>query len=242
MPVAMRDLSRYSRVHRHLLTDELPPLLARVAQPGVIADLGTGDGAILWALERRGVIQGRAYAVDLAPARVAVASGLSPHFVGIVADATDVGELADCSVDGVVVSQVIEHLDDDRLLAPEIVRLLKPGGWWYVGSVLRGRRSWWLYRVGGEWRLDPTHVREYRSPEELIDALAHQELIVDEVATTPLRFPLSDLALRALAVTHAISFDSLATAYRDRQWLHSIRRLRLRVPGYRVVEVAGRRR
>jgi SAM-dependent methyltransferase len=237
----MQTVSEYSKVHRHPLTDDLPPVLARVARHGVIADLGAGDGAVIWALERRGFVGDRAYAVDLAPERVARARGLSPKVFGIVADATNVAELADGSVEGVVVSQVIEHLPDDRQLAPEIARLLKPGGWWYVGSVMRRQHAWWLYRVDGEWRLDPTHVREYRSPQELVDALSDPKLLVEVVATSPLRLPLSDLALRALALARIISFDRVTTVYRDLPWLLALRRLQLRAPGYSIVEVAGRR-
>jgi SAM-dependent methyltransferase len=237
----VKSIPDYSKVHRHVLSEDLPPLLTRVARRGVIADLGSGDGAVLWALERRGLVGERAYAIDLAAERVSRARDLSPLFVGIVADATNVAALADSSVDGVVVSQVIEHLPNDRLLAPEIARLLKPNGWWYVGSVMRGRHSWWFYRIDGERRLDPTHVREYRSPQELIAALSHPGLIIDDVATTPLRFPISDLLLRALALTQIVSFDRITTVYCDLPRLRRLRRLRLRVPGYSTLEVAGRR-
>jgi len=78
-----------------------------------------------------------------------------------------VDELPDASVDAVVSSQVIEHLPDDRLLAPEIARLLKPGGWFYVASVIRGPHAFWLYKgkppAPERWQLDPTHMREYES-------------------------------------------------------------------------------
>jgi 2-polyprenyl-3-methyl-5-hydroxy-6-metoxy-1,4-benzoquinol methylase len=237
-----KDLSTYTREHRHFYTDTLQPLLLETAadkQGGVVAELGAGDGSILWALEERGLLGEVAYAVDLSAERVARAEQVSPKIRGVVADATRVEELSDGAVDGVLVSQVIEHLEDDRALAPEIARLLKPGGWWYVGTVVRGSRAWWIYRVDGKWLVDPTHVREYRSEGELLAALAHPELRVGRVRTTPLRFPIVDLALRAAAAARIVARDSLSAAYVRRPWLLDARRVRIRVPGYRLLEVCG---
>ncbi len=238
----LKDLSTYTREHRHFYTDTLQPLLLETAadkQGGVVAELGAGDGSILWALEERGLLGEVAYAVDLSAERVARAEQVSPKIRGIVADATHVEELSDGAVDGVLVSQVIEHLEDDRALAPEIARLLKPGGWWYVGTVVRGSRAWWIYRVDGKWLVDPTHVREYRSEAELLAALAHPELRVGRVRTTPLRFPIVDLALRAAAAARMVARDSLSAAYVRRPRLLDARRVRIRVPGYRLLEVCG---
>lgn len=240
-----QTLSSYTRAHRHFYTAALPPLLLETVTEhsgGVVADLGAGDGATLWALERRGLLGETAYAVDLSRERVARAEGISLRIRGIVADATQVDALADGSVDGVIASQVIEHLEDDRALAPEIARLLKDEGWWYVGTVLRERRAWWVYRVDGRWQLDPTHVREYVSESDLLSALEHPLLRIDRVKTTPLRYPVLDLALRGAAVARVLPRDALSGAYARRPSLAHARRVRLRVPGYRLLEVSGGRR
>ena len=235
------DFEAYSREHRHFLVADLPPLLREVARPGVIADLGCGDGSIIWALGQAGKLGGLAYAVDLSPDRVRAAAQVAEGVRGIVGDATSV-PLEDASVEGIVVSQVIEHLPDDRLLAPEIARLLRPGGWFYVGSVLRGPHAWWIYRADGQRRLDPTHVREYRSEQELVDSLAHPDLSVDHVRTEPFRFPLVDLTARGLAFAKLLRHERLNTIYVGRPWLARARRLRVRVPDYRLLEVAGTKR
>ena len=240
-----QTLSSYAHAHRHFYTAAFPPLLLETVEEhtgGVIADLGAGDGATLRALEQRGLLGDIAYAVDLSRERVARAEGISPRIRGIVADATHVDTLANGSIDGVIVSQVIEHLEDDRALAPEIARLLRHGGWWYVGTVLRGRRAWWVYRADGKWQLDPTHVREYASEGNLLSALEHPRLRVDRVKTTPLTYPVLDLALRAAAVARVLRHDALSGAYARRPALGHARRLRLRVPGYRLLEASGGRR
>jgi SAM-dependent methyltransferase len=240
-----QGIESYSRVHRHFLADDLPlPLLfetVAAGHGGVVADLGAGDGAVLWALKHRGLFPEKAYAVDLSPDRVAAAQDVSSNVIGIVADATDVQELEDGSVDGVIVSQVIEHIPDDRALAPEIARLLRPGGWWYVGTVLRARRAWWFYTVDGVRRLDPTHVREYESPDELLHVLAHPKLRVDDVRTAPFSFAATDLALRAAALARVIPYAKLSSMYQEKAWLARTRRLRVRPPGFSLIEVAGRK-
>jgi len=195
----------------------------------------------LWALNQRGLLGEVAFAVDLSAERVRRAKQVSPHIRGITADATDVAPLPDRSVDGVIVSQVIEHLDDDRALAPEIARLLRPSGWWYVGTILRGRRAWWVYRVGGRWQLDPTHLREYTSPDDFVSALEHPELRIDEIRVTPLSFPVSDLVLRALAFAGILRRDSLSTAYLRGPVFSGLRALRVRIPGYWLLEGCGRK-
>jgi SAM-dependent methyltransferase len=231
---------RYSREHRHFVAGAwLPPLLAETARRGVIADLGCGDGATLAALERRRLVEA-SFAIDVSPERVAAAEQAVPGAIGIVASASATG-LPDASVDGVVCSQVIEHMPDDRELAPELARILRPGGWLYVGSVLRRRRAFWLYKVDDVRRLDPTHVREYASLDELLATLAHPELRVERTRVGRFRFPLSDLALRALARSGVISHERAASVYREHPALARLRALAIAPPGFRMLEVAGSR-
>jgi len=240
------ELSDYSRVHRHFLTGWLPPLLGRLAAahpPEVLVDLGSGDGPMIWALREAGLATGRVYAVDLSPERVAAAAAIDDGVVGIVSDATRVPELPDGCADAVICSQVIEHVPDDRALAPELARLLRPGGWWYVGSVLRGPRAWWIYRRDGRWWLDPTHVREYPTRDAFCAALRHPELELEVLRTEPFRFPVVDLALRAVARTGLIGPERLSTFYTGRRRsLERMRDLRVRIPDYRLIEAGGRRR
>jgi SAM-dependent methyltransferase len=194
-------------------------------------------------LTQAGVIRDQIYAVDLSPERVRAAERAAPRVRGIVASATSVSTLPDACVDAVVASQLIEHLPDDRELAPEIARLLRSGGWFYVGSVLRARRAWWIYRVGDTWRLDPTHVREYRSPAEFRAALSHPQLQVDELRVTPLRFPVLDLILRAAAAARIVGYERLPNLYqRLPRAFSAARRIRLRPPGYSLIEAVGVRR
>ena len=112
---------------RYFLTEWMPPLLQQTAEqspPRVLADLGAGDGGTLFPLDRAGLVGEVIYAVDISEMHVTWCQALTPKVRGIVSDVAHVDELADESVDAVVSSQVIEHLPDDRALAPEIARIL----------------------------------------------------------------------------------------------------------------------
>jgi 2-polyprenyl-3-methyl-5-hydroxy-6-metoxy-1,4-benzoquinol methylase len=249
-PVPRREaegerLASYSTRHPHLFDELLPPLLVRAAErrpADALVDLGAGDGANLWALEQRGLLGREVYGVDISPERVEHLTAAMPRVRGIVASAINVHQLGDGTVDAALCSQVIEHLPDDTLVAPEIARLVRRGGWFYVSSVIRSPRAWWVYRHGGRWWLDPTHEREYGSPDELLRSLEHPELHVEEVFVQPLGFPISDLVLRAGVTTRLIDPQQLITLYT--RWpalARRVRRLRLRPFGYSIIEVVGTR-
>lgn len=234
----------YSRraAFKHFHGGQAPPLLRRWARPGTIADLGCGDGSTATALQAAGLLGDTTYLVDLSPERVADAVASVTGGVGIVATATNVAALPNSSLDGLIAGQLIEHLEDDRALTLEIARLLKPGGWWYVGTVLRAKYAWWLYSVDGKRRLDPTHVREYRAVDELIRVLRHPHLSIDEIRHEPLRFPITDLVARGVARAGLLSQVSLSTLYTRSPLLRALRHVRAPLPiGYRLLEAAGRR-
>ena len=229
----------------------MPPLLRETAErspPRVLADLGAGDGGTLWPLDRAGLAGETIYAVDISAEHVALCERLSPKVRGIVSDVARVDELADTSVDAVISSQVIEHLPDDRVLTPEIARLLKPGGWFYVVSVMRGPHAVWLYKgkppAPERWQLDPTHMREYESEQHFRSVLEHPELELDVVRSSQLKFPLTDPLFRIAALAHLIKREQLPEIYlRLPRRLRGARRaLGVPIPGYRWVEATGRKR
>jgi SAM-dependent methyltransferase len=235
---------------RYFLTEWMPPLLRQTAErspPRVLADLGAGDGGTLWPLDRAGLVGETIYAVDISAEHVALCERLSPKVRGIVSDVAHVDGLADESVDAVVSSQVIEHLPDDRVLAPEIGRILKPGGWFYVSSVIRGPRAFWLYKgkppAPERWQLDPTHMREYESEEQFREVLEHPRLRFDVVRSSQLKAPLTDLAFRIAALAHVIPRARLPELYLELPpWVAKARRVTgMPIPGYRWVEAAGRK-
>jgi SAM-dependent methyltransferase len=230
---------------RYFVTAEMPRLLlerARAVPPRVLADLGAGEGAILYALERAGLVGEKIYAVDLSRSSLALAEGLSRKVVPILSDVARVDDIPSGSVDAVTSSQVIEHLPDDRALAREIARLLRPGGWFYVSTLLRGPRAWWFRRGPLGWQVDPTHVREYPTEEAFAAALSHPELELEAIESRPLRFPVTDPALRLAAAAHLVAPEKLTTVYERSRTAAKLREaVQVRVPGYEWVDAVGRK-
>jgi SAM-dependent methyltransferase len=235
---------------RYFLTEWMPPLLRQTAEgapPRVLADLGAGDGGTLWPLDRAELVGETIYAVDISAEHVELCRRLSPKVHGIVSDVAHVDELADASVDAVVSSQVIEHLPDDRVLAPEIARVLKPGGWFYVSSVIRGAHAFWMYKgkppAPERWQLDPTHMREYESEDQFRGVLEHPGLQLDVVRSSQLKAPLTDLVFRIAAMAHVVKRERLPELYlRLPEWVSTARRATgIPIPGYRWVEATGRK-
>ncbi|HEX9380550.1 MAG TPA: class I SAM-dependent methyltransferase [Gaiellaceae bacterium] len=236
---------------RYFLTEWMPPLLRQTAErspPRVLADLGAGDGGTLWPLDRAGLVGETIYAVDISAEHVALCERLSPKVKGIVSDVAHVEALPDASADAVVSSQVIEHLPDDRALAPEIARLLRPGGWFYVSSVIRGPRAFWLYKgkppAPERWQLDPTHMREYESEGQFRSVLAHPDLELDVVRSAQLKAPLTDLVFRLAALARLVKRERLPELYLHApKWVAQARSATgVPIPGYRWVEATGRKR
>ena len=88
----------------------------------VIVDIGCGTGATARALGRVGRVVG----VDFSPlALEACASRGLPELLRARAEAIP---LASGSVDAIVATDILEHLDDDLAALAEFRRILKPGG------------------------------------------------------------------------------------------------------------------
>jgi ubiquinone/menaquinone biosynthesis C-methylase UbiE len=108
----------------------------------------------------------------------------------------------------VVSCQVIEHVQDDRGMVREMLRVLAVNGHLYVTSVVKPYIGWYFYKnKAGERVLDPTHVREYESEQAF-----------------RLLFPLSTIAW-----SKPLVYDLWSSL---RRWIGSVS---LRIIGYRKV-------
>ena len=115
---------------------------------GRLLEIGCGSGAMLRRMEQRGwQVQG----VDFDPMAVGKARSL-----GLQVHCGDVSQLSLSTeeFDAVVMSHVIEHVPDPRLLLSECARLLRPGGRAVMVTPNVNSISHWLF--GRHWRgLEP---------------------------------------------------------------------------------------
>lgn len=206
-----------------------------------LCDLGCGDGAVLVDLHDQGLLEnaGLCVAIDLSPKRIEKIKNLNNiglNVKGIVSDACSVGQLNDKIFDFIVCSQVIEHVPDDKKLLLEIRRLLKKDGYVYISSVIKKRHGFWIYRNGGRWVLDPTHLREYASQEEFQSLLRSANFKTIKVNISPCKFPLLDMVIKALIIL-GLPPDKARDIYLKHNNLNIIRTVKLSVPGYYIIEV-----
>lgn len=204
-------------------------------------DLGCGDGRLLFSLQYHGLLKNaeRIVGVDLSGVRVRRLLRKVGGVIGLVSDACRVKELDDGSFDMIICSQLIEHVPDDQALLREIRRLLKEDGYAYISSVIRKPYGFWMYRRDGEFRLDPTHVREYPSKEAFLILLEKEELIPEKISQVKVKYSIIDLLVRALIGIGLYEQEDTQTIFLRRKLLAKFRKMLLELPvlGYEHIEV-----
>jgi ubiquinone/menaquinone biosynthesis C-methylase UbiE len=125
----MKNFLKYSNENVHFYSTALPKLLKTVLENekiDVLADVGCGDGQILYACYESGLIsKAKIYAIDLSEKRIERIKERLPNVSGIVSDARKISVLPDSCLDLIINSQVIEHIEDQETMLYEFHRLLK---------------------------------------------------------------------------------------------------------------------
>lgn len=150
-----------------------------------VLDIGCGYGALAYDMA---VVGALITGIDLNEQNISVAKERFTHdnLILIVGDVTR--DLPDESVDTVVMSNVLEHLDKRVEFLRDVQQKLHPGRW--LIRVPMFERDWTLplmEELGVDYRLDDTHFIEYRKEEFLNELKAaglhpsHVEYIWGEI-------------------------------------------------------------
>lgn len=127
---------------------------------------------------------------------------------------------------------------NDRQLLREIRRLLKEDGMVYISSIIRKPHGFWLYRHDGEFRLDPTHVREYPSKGALLQLVIEEGFNLGKWACDKVKYSVADLLVRALIMIGLCKPEGIQTIFLRRRLLARFRGLlQLPILGYEQIEV-----
>ena len=227
----------YSKTFLHFHTEEIPSLVSKYLSKGMsVADLGAGDGALLVALANADLIDANSLmvAVDLSEQRC---QRLMEHtdFKVICSDVTAIPELKSKTIDFIICTQVIEHVDEGALLA-EAHRLLKPDGVLYIASVIKKKYGWWYYRTRtGEWGLDPTHLREYKSREHFESVINGNGFNIVESSETSLNLSVAEFIVRRLIAPYTNKdVNHIFLRFKFLNWVRN--KVNIHPPGYFIVE------
>ncbi len=152
--------------------EEVPGIIRKLLKTNVkvILDAGCGDGNLLYALKENGLLKSKkVIGVDLSSSRVKLVQSIDPRFTVRVDNVETLKKIKSSSIDLVISAQVIEHVDDKKMLKT-LWRVMKPGGLAYISTVFKKPYAWYYYKnAKGEWSLDPTHLREYTADRQLLD-------------------------------------------------------------------------
>jgi ubiquinone/menaquinone biosynthesis C-methylase UbiE len=205
---------------------------------GMFLDVGAGDGSRLFDLKLRNMLDHfeTVAATDISAKRISNLSRDLPDVKAFVADGCSL-PVDDGAVSFYFSDQVIEHVPDDLAFLLEARRVISPKGLMFVGSVLKNKGAWYFYRCNGEWRLDPTHVREYSSADELLSKCRLAGFEVLEHEALPVRFPVSDYVLRIGVALGLISAESAVNVYSEYSLMSRMRYIKIRIPRYDFVYV-----
>jgi 2-polyprenyl-3-methyl-5-hydroxy-6-metoxy-1,4-benzoquinol methylase len=225
-------LEKYSNQHIHYYTGEIPEMIESVFKSTPVnnfADLGAGDGSLLYSLFRRGYLNqvSNVIAVDISQERINVVSKINAKIKCFVGDVSSLTMIEDRSLDFAVSSQVIEHIFAHDNVVREAYRILRPAGLFYLSTVFKKWYARYFYRAQGKWVLDPTHVREYDNPEELQNIVSQSGFEIVKERKTLQWFPLTDFFLKRM---YPKKYARMA--YNTNRLLSIFRRIKVPILGY----------
>jgi len=204
-----------------------------LAKGSVVLDLGAGDGRNSHYIKKAfpGV---RIICLDLSLPRCKRCKENVNTMVA-QADAQEI-PLRGETIDFLICSELIEHVEEEDKLLREIKRVLKAGGLSFISSVVASRYSWFIYKNRYGVRVaHPSHLREYASVANFQNLLKRWFEITKTHSRVP-RFSLVRHLVRLLYKYRLISrppFDLFEKNF----LLHWLQKLKVVVPGYRIVEV-----
>lgn len=230
-------LDEYSKKYIHYYSDELPALIEDIFKKNKIkrfADLGSGDGSILFALVKMGLLDNveNITAVDISEDRINNVKQISDRILCIIADVGNVPMIDSESLDLVISNQVIEHMPEEECLIKETFRILSKDGIFYLSTVFKKWYGWYFYRCNGKWALDPTHLKEYTSENQLLDKIAKYDFKILVNKKSMYWFAVSDFIFKRVGIKR--------NAYNNK-FLKLLRYIKIPIIGYYNWEIVLRK-
>jgi len=253
--VKMVTFEEYSKNALFFYEEEIPALLedhlsTKKNKIENLIDLGAGDGVLLLALKNKGLLKNiKSTAVDLSSERCERLKKYSEIDV-ICSDVTNIPEIHNFSMDMVISTQVIEHVEEEKFLN-EVYRILKKNGNCYIASLISkyGEQKNFIYKHGwkygwrfyknqnGRYYVDPTHLREYKDLNEYAAVFEKNGFKVLKIKEYPLEISILDFIYRRILVKF-IKINNPSVLFESNIMLKKLRKwMKIQPPGYFICEV-----
>jgi 2-polyprenyl-3-methyl-5-hydroxy-6-metoxy-1,4-benzoquinol methylase len=231
------DIEKYAKATPQYYTEYIPPLLQKYLTAGdynTILDAGAGDGSLLYALSISGYLENKeVYAVDLSRNRIRLIKEYHKQIIANVDNVEDLATIKDNSIDFLISTQVIEHVNDRKMIG-SIGRVVKKEGIIYLSTVFKKPYAWYFYKHNEKWVLDPTHLREYQDDQELLSLIPTDEFEILENCKALQWFPIVDFFIKRSKIRNRKLFSKGIFTL--------ARMLKIPIPGYYIWEIVLKKR
>ncbi|MBI2641089.1 methyltransferase domain-containing protein [Candidatus Roizmanbacteria bacterium] len=171
----------------------------------------------------------RIFAIDTSPKSIALVQKIDPKIYARVDDAENLRTIKKDSIDFIISTMVIEHVDDKKMLKT-VDGTLKRGGHAYITTVFKKPYGWYYQRRNGKWVMDKTHLREYTKDDELLRLIDKNRYKIVESQKTLLWFPVVDFIARRVMVRNRRLFAENIV-------FNLIRKIKIPIIGYYEWEI-----
>lgn len=243
----MKNFEKYSQeniqFHSHIIPSLLKKILYKIVPIDElrIIDIGCGDGVLLSAMKERGFLSRiSAVGIDLSLIRLKRLKDLQTHCNLIRGDASHLDFFKPESFNLAISTQVIEHLTDEDAFLSGIRSLLKPESYLYLSTVIKGKNAFWIYRNNGHIVLDPTHIHEFNSKDELLSLLEKHGFSPCHIQVYPVKFGIIECIIRTF-IFLGIKADSTELYFLNHPRIAQLNKIGIPVPGYSIIEGLFRR-
>lgn len=154
------------------------------------------------------------FAIDLSENRINLVKKINAKINAFTDSAEDLKTIKDRSIDFLVATQVIEHVDDKKMIN-EIYRVLRDNGVAFISTVYKKWYGWYFYRCCGKWTLDPTHLREYTDTSQLLDIIKKYNFEILENEKTLHWFPITDFIFKRIGFKRNIYDNKIIKLFRN---------------------------
>ncbi|MFA6973576.1 MAG: class I SAM-dependent methyltransferase [Parcubacteria group bacterium] len=227
------DIENYSKIAPQYYNNSIPSILKNYLDKfkyESILDCGCGDGSLLYALDKFGYFTGKkVFAIDMSENRIKLVKKINSTIIASVDSAEELKTIENDSIDLFISTQVIEHVDDKKMIK-QIENKLSLGGVAYISTVFKKWYGWYYYRNNGKWVIDPTHMREYSRDDQLLSLFDQKKFTLLENKKELQWFPILDFFVKRINLTNRRLYENSA--------MKLLRKIKLPILGYYHWEIA----